>query len=337
MAGDWIKMRIDLAEDPAVIGMAETLGLDEFAVVGRLHVLWGWADSQSRDGHARGVTEKWIDRKVQRDGFAEAMVAAGWLLLRDGGIKFPNFDRHNGETAKQRGLATIRKKKSRANVTQEVTDVSRSERDESGTREEKRREELKASARSPHADPPAVEVIDGEGKPSDSVIATLTPAQSSQLVKACIALRKMGSIRFNPGDEGLAALAAENFTGEQIVRIAGEKSLRTAGLWNDPDAHPDLFDLLINGSTQQDMGLTPEQFRAVRTAAADVSIGYIASTLRGRRRDAANTEPSTRSGGKRGSRTPSPADNFEGTNYVGTSVDNLSPELRARVASQLAD
>lgn len=139
MAGDWIKMRIDLAEDPAVIGMAESLGMDEFAVVGRLHVLWGWADSQSRDGHARGVTEKWIDRKVQRDGFAAAMAAAGWLLLGDGGIEFPNFDRHNGETAKQRGLAANRKKKSREKVTQDVTDVSRTERDETATREEKRR------------------------------------------------------------------------------------------------------------------------------------------------------------------------------------------------------
>lgn len=147
---------------------------------------------------------------------------------------------------------------------------------------------LKASARSPGADEQPIEVIDGDGNPTTPVIATLTPAQSGQLVNACIALRKMGAIRFNPGDEGLAALFAENFTAEQIVRIAGEKAMRDAGLWNDPDVHPDLFDLLINGATQQDMGLTPEQFRAVRTAAADVSIGYIASTLRGRRRDAAN-------------------------------------------------
>lgn len=140
MAGDWIKMRIDLAEDPAVIGMADALGLDEFAVVGRLHVLWGWADSQSRDGHASSVTAKWIDRKLHRDGFAAAMVAAGWLTLTDGGVEFPHFDRHNGETAKQRGLAANRQKKSRENVTQPVTVESRSERDVSVTREEKRRD-----------------------------------------------------------------------------------------------------------------------------------------------------------------------------------------------------
>lgn len=193
---------------------------------------------------------------------------------------------------------------------------------------------LEALARSLGAGAQAVEVVDGDGNPVTSVIAALTSAQSAVVVKACIALRKMGAIRFNPGDDGLAALAADDFTAEQIVRVAGEKSLRDAGLWNDPDVRTDLFDLLINGSSQQDMGLTSEQYVAVRSAASQVSIGYIASTLRGRRHDAANTGPPARA--TRGNRKPS-ADNFEGKGYAGTSVDNLSPELRARVASQLRD
>ena len=33
MAGDWIKMELCLARKPEVIGMADRLGLDEFAVV----------------------------------------------------------------------------------------------------------------------------------------------------------------------------------------------------------------------------------------------------------------------------------------------------------------
>lgn len=141
MAGDWIKMRSNIVEDPAVIGIASALGIDEFSVVGRLHLLWAWADSQSRDGHASSVTEKWIDRKVQFAGFAAAMVSAGWLTIEAGGVEFPNFDRHNGETAKQRGLAANRKSKQRENVTEEVTQESRNERDKTVTREEKRREE----------------------------------------------------------------------------------------------------------------------------------------------------------------------------------------------------
>lgn len=147
MAGDWIKMRVDLAEDPAVIGIAAQLDIDEFAVVGRLQALWSWADGQSRDGHAAGVTASWVNRKVQCDGFAEAMVFVGWLQITEGGITFPNFVVHNGESAKARALGKNRKQKQRSNgdghVEEHKSDanMSRSERDENVTREEKRREE----------------------------------------------------------------------------------------------------------------------------------------------------------------------------------------------------
>lgn len=143
MAGDWIKMRADLAEDPAVIGIADRVGLDEFAVVGRLHALWVWADAQSRDGHAHSVTKMWVNRKVQRDGFAEAMVDVGWLAVESNGISFPNFENHNGATAKTRALGKNRQERRRGNadVTHEDLFPSRDDRDEGVTREEKRREE----------------------------------------------------------------------------------------------------------------------------------------------------------------------------------------------------
>lgn len=143
MAGDWIKMRIGLANDPAVISIAAGLDIGEFEVVGMLHHLWSWADTQSQDGHVIGVTRKWVDRFVHRDGFAEKMQLAGWLLIDDAGIKFPNFDRHNGDSSKNRALATERKRKQRENVTLESQEMSRIGRDESVTREEKRREDQK--------------------------------------------------------------------------------------------------------------------------------------------------------------------------------------------------
>lgn len=146
MAGDWIKMRTALADDPAVIAMADRLGVDEFSVVGRLHHLWSWADSQSRDGHAVGVTVRWLNRYVQCDGFAEALAHVGWLTIDDQGIKFPNFDRHNGESAKARGLAKNRKQKQRAGVTDEAGQESRNERDEGVTREEKSKEQTSTGA-----------------------------------------------------------------------------------------------------------------------------------------------------------------------------------------------
>ena len=157
MAGDWIKMRTALANDPSVIAMAGALNVDEFEVVGMLHHLWSWADAQSRDGHVPGVTKKWIDRYVHRDGFANAMCAAGWLVVDDSGIEFPHFERHNGKPAKDRALAGERQRKKRASVTPPVTDESRGGRDNTVTREEKRREESKELGG--NAAPPPADVV----------------------------------------------------------------------------------------------------------------------------------------------------------------------------------
>lgn len=153
MAGDWIKMRNDLADDPAIIGMAARLNVDEFSIVGRLHRFWSWADRHSRDGHATGVTKAWIDRYVQCDGFADALETCAWLVVENNGVTIPNFDRHNGESAKKRGLATDRKRKQRS-VTNSSTDMSRNERDESVTREEKRREDKYSVPNGTGADAP---------------------------------------------------------------------------------------------------------------------------------------------------------------------------------------
>src|SRR3972149_6486467 len=108
MAGDWIKMRVDLAEDPAVIAIAAATGLAEDHVVGKLHRLWSWADQQTTDGDAASVTDKWIDRHVSCTGFAQAMQAASWLIVSVGGIRFPKFDKHSGKTGKRRALTARR-------------------------------------------------------------------------------------------------------------------------------------------------------------------------------------------------------------------------------------
>ena len=167
MAGDWIKMRVSLATDPAVIGIAARLDCTEFEVVGMLHHVWSWADTQSRDGHAPGVTEKWVDRYVQCDGFAQAMQSVGWLVITEDGVEFPHFDRHNGKTAKTRALGSNRQKKHRANVTAEEGQMSRSERDKSVTREEIEKSNISPSLRSgDSADAPAP-----EPKPSKSRVS----------------------------------------------------------------------------------------------------------------------------------------------------------------------
>ena len=114
MAGDWIKMRVNLTSDPAVIGIACALAISEHEVVGLLHWLWTWADQHTEDGNARGVNPAWVDRYSGKPGLAKAMTDVGWLDSDDDGIHFPNFERHNGSPAKQRAQSTARQKKKRA-------------------------------------------------------------------------------------------------------------------------------------------------------------------------------------------------------------------------------
>lgn len=214
MAAVWIKMRVDLDEDPAVIAMAEILGLDEFAVVGRLHSLWSWADGQSRDGHASGVTEKWIDRRMRCDGFAAAMVKVGWIVFTSDGLNFPHFDRHNGETAKQRGLAANRQQKKRTSVTQQVTDMSRNERDDTGTdcvtREEKRREE---------------EI----GNSSTSVETEVSAGEVTTRAQCAKRLRSLGMLDVHPGRAELFEILRDGFTEQVLADTAAELASKKGG------------------------------------------------------------------------------------------------------------
>lgn len=119
MAGDWIPMRIELADDPAVISVAAATGIDEFGVVGRLHRLWGWANRHLTDGNARSVTENWVDRFVSCPRFARALAEAGWLRIRDQSVEFPKFEKWNSQGAKKRALTAKRAANHREKVTQE--------------------------------------------------------------------------------------------------------------------------------------------------------------------------------------------------------------------------
>jgi len=111
---DWIKIRVCLPDEPEVIAISNECGISEDEVVGKLVRLWGWADQHlSRNGHAQSVTRNWLDRYVRRDGFADAMVTAGWLRIADDGIEFPDFDKHNTQTGKERALALRRKHRER--------------------------------------------------------------------------------------------------------------------------------------------------------------------------------------------------------------------------------
>ena len=115
MADNWIKIRKELHTDPAVIYMMDVLDLDEYQVIGRLHKLWSWADSHCENGNALGVTQVWIDRYVERNGFSNCMLQVGWLRVTSNGISFPNYERHMSKNAKKRAKNAERQQRYRKN------------------------------------------------------------------------------------------------------------------------------------------------------------------------------------------------------------------------------
>jgi hypothetical protein len=138
MAGDWIKVEKATARKPEVMAIADSLGVHIDHAFGLCVRFWSWCDDQMADGHANSVTNVTLDSAFGHDGFASALIKVGWLRVRNGSLEVPNFDRHLSESAKNRALSRSRKQKERYEC---VTKLSRSERDKSVTREEKRREE----------------------------------------------------------------------------------------------------------------------------------------------------------------------------------------------------
>ena len=144
MAGDWLKFEKATLDKPEVFAIADALGLDPDTVLGKLIRVWSWFDSHTVDGNARRVTSSLLNRVAGNDGFIEAMAIEGWATIEGGSVQLPNFDRHNGETAKKRALTAKRVAKSRAkdeNGNAQGNDASVTS---ALAREEKRREDLKA-------------------------------------------------------------------------------------------------------------------------------------------------------------------------------------------------
>tara|TARA_B100000787_G_scaffold169335_1_gene160264 strand:+ start:4911 stop:5636 length:726 start_codon:yes stop_codon:yes gene_type:complete len=109
MADFWIKIEKSTPDKPEVFEMAEILGVDPDAILGKLIRVWAWMDSNSDNGHIKSVTNVLIDRVTMSQGFADAMKRVGWL----GDGEIPNFERHLGESAKKRAKDAERKRKSR--------------------------------------------------------------------------------------------------------------------------------------------------------------------------------------------------------------------------------
>ncbi len=138
MAGDWIKLQKDTPDKPEVLAIASRMNLDPDAVVGKLVRIWSWFDTHTVDGNAMSVTYALLDRLAGVTGFAEQMTFVGWLNQEGHVLSLPNFEYHNGETAKKRALGKNRQEKHRSN---DESNANSNASSVTETLPEKRREE----------------------------------------------------------------------------------------------------------------------------------------------------------------------------------------------------
>lgn len=244
MAGDWIKMRHDLAEDPATIGIALRLGLEVDLVVGKLHRLWSWADRQTEDGRVRNVSASWVDTFATQPGFAAAMAAEEWLRIDpNGGIELPNFARHNGASAKRRAADSQRKRDSRSRP-QSVRKVSAKSRTKTVTREEKRRVESTEEERTP--DQATLCVQDSTVAPASRAVVSAAARRETWITPFAEAWRARtgGDMAIEPALRPLSKLRREHgepkvlqawcrYLGESDATFLGAAAFASKfGLWS---------------------------------------------------------------------------------------------------------
>lgn len=158
MAGDWIKMRMDLQTHPKIVRIMSATGSDKFRVIGGLHAVWCIFDQHSDNGKLQGYSPEMMDSVIGWTGLADALIAVGWLSFDAETLVMPEFDSHNGKSAKRRADDTKRKRESRI-CPQDVRKVSADESEKSVTREEKRREDKIHNA-NPEGSAPVTEIME---------------------------------------------------------------------------------------------------------------------------------------------------------------------------------
>jgi hypothetical protein len=162
MAGDWIKMRCNLWDDPRVSSLCDITGVGEATIVGGLYWLWSTADQHSANGILPGLSARTLDRKCGVPGLGAALVQVGWLVETPDGLHIMNFNDHNGASAKSRAQTARRvanHKAGNAEVTPEALPESDSGVSEALPREEKRREEVN-NKKNKQKKPPAAPSFD---------------------------------------------------------------------------------------------------------------------------------------------------------------------------------
>lgn len=131
MSIDWIPIRGNLSEDPAVLRMADYLKTRPEHIVGYLVKFWDWASANSIDGRIEGVTIDGVESVLNLPHFLHMLRRVGWLDYEEasgetGGLTLlvvPKFDRWLSRGAKKRLQNTRNQQLSRSEDDKSVTKV----------------------------------------------------------------------------------------------------------------------------------------------------------------------------------------------------------------------
>lgn len=130
MGGEWLKMRVDLWDDPRVVRISSALDADKARTCGALFRTWALADQYTIDGRLVGYTPATLDAAVGIVGWSQALEQVGWLTSDAESVQIPRFTEHNGQSAKRRASERDRKKR--------VRNLSAGDADTKRPRKEKR-------------------------------------------------------------------------------------------------------------------------------------------------------------------------------------------------------
>lgn len=156
----WIKLETHTFSKLEVYTIAQKLGIDPDAVIGKCCRVWAWFDANTVDGVTPSVTKIILDRDCALTGFCEAMIETGWMHDDGVCVYLPHYDRHNSKTAKARALGAIRQSNFKSNAKSNASgnaDGNDQALPKSSHREEKRREDKEHT---PSSDKPKFVPVD---------------------------------------------------------------------------------------------------------------------------------------------------------------------------------
>ena len=120
MAGDWIKVEKATPDKPEIRHIARACEVSIGEAFAAWFRLWCYLDCATADGEVRFLKPEDCDDVARLPGIGEALShdhGCGWIVFHARGATVANWDRHIGESAKQRALATDRKRKQRRETT----------------------------------------------------------------------------------------------------------------------------------------------------------------------------------------------------------------------------